>query len=85
VNPLAFLSGLGAQLLAGGAVILGIILALFGAKSSGRKQAVTERRIEDLEGDRAAEQQRAKSDAEVHAAGAGADARAELRKEWGGH
>jgi hypothetical protein len=41
--------------------------------------------VADLEGDKAAEQQRAKSDEEVHAAGAGADARAELRREWGGH
>ena len=82
MNPLAWLSGIGAKLLAGGAVILGIILALFGAKASGRQQAVTERRVADLEGDKAAEQDRAKSDAAVHAAGAGPDARAELRREW---
>lgn len=77
------LGSLGAQLLAGSAVIIGIIAAMFGVRASGKKQAVTERRVADLEGDKAADQQRAKEDAAVHAGGAGPDARSELRRKWG--
>ena len=51
---MSFLSGLGAQLLAGGAVILGIILALFGVRASGRKQAVTEAALANAEAREAA-------------------------------
>jgi type II secretory pathway pseudopilin PulG len=42
---MSILGGIGAQLLAGGAVIIGIIAAIFGVRASGARQANAERDI----------------------------------------
>lgn len=82
---LDLITGLGGQLIGVLVVIGGLVLAFFGVKRSGAKQAVAERRVSDLEADIAADKAREASDAEIRARGADPAARDELRRRWGGH